>query len=83
MADQRELHNRLAGPIVASIVRPPLDAGGEPEDVLILLESVIVGVSLAVIKLGGDDKVLDVVLERARDRLAELRLGPLPPAGSS
>lgn len=83
MPNQTELHNRLAGQIVASIVRPPLQAGGTVLDVMVLFESVVVGVSLAVIKLGGDDAVLDVVLDRARERLAEIRLTPIKPQGSA
>lgn len=80
---QTDLHNRLAGEIVASIVRPVYDAGGGPTDVMVLTESVLVGVALACIRLGGDDTVLDVMFERAKKRLAEIRLGGLPAAGSS
>ncbi len=83
MADQTKLHNELAGQIVAQIVRGPIAAGGTTADVLVLAESVLVGVALATIKLGGDDKVLDVIFERARARLAELRLKDIPTAGSA
>lgn len=83
MTKQADLHNRLAGQIVASIVRPPLEAGGTTTDVMVLFESVVVGVSLAVIKLGGDEAVLDVVLKGARERLAEIRLKPIKPEGSA
>jgi hypothetical protein len=80
---QRELHNRLAGEIVASIVKPPIAAGGEFTDVLILLESVIVGVCAVAVKVGGDEVVLDVVVDGARQRLAEMRLGAVEPGGSA
>lgn len=83
MADQSDLHNRLAGPIVAAIVRPVLAAGGSPSDVLMLLESVIVGVCLTMIRLGGDNRVLDIVIDRARARLAEIRLADIKPDGSA
>lgn len=43
MSIQSELHNRLAGEIVKSIVMPPLEAGGDFKDVMVLLESVIAG----------------------------------------
>lgn len=78
---QNDIHNRIAPQIVASIVKPPLEAGGEFKDVLIVLESVIVGVMLAGVKLGGDTKVLDLVIERVRERLAKARLAPIEPAG--
>lgn len=80
---QHEIHNRIAGEIVKQIVKPPLEAGGEFTDVLVVLESVILGVMLMGVKLGGDEKVFDVLVERVKGRLAEQRLGGLPPAGSA
>lgn len=80
---QRELHNRLAGEIVKSIVKPPLEAGGTMIDVMVLLESVVVGVVLAGVKLGGDEKVLDKLVEGAKQRLAEMRLGGAPTGGAA
>ena len=78
---QTELHNRIAGPIVASIVKPVMDAGGSYTDVLVVLESVVVGVMLVVVKLGGDNIVLDVFFEAIRARLAKDRLEPITPRG--
>lgn len=78
-----ELHNRLVGPVVASIVRPVIASGGSPEDILVLGESVLTGVILAVTKLGGDEPVLEVVFERVKQRLAEQRLGPIQAKGSA
>ena len=83
MSQQADLHNELAGPIVASIVKPPLEDGGDFTDVLILLESVILGVVMMAVKLGGDEKVLDVVIEGARERLAEARLKDLKAGGTA
>lgn len=81
MSSQSELHNRLAGQIVAAIVKPPLEAGGSYTDVLVLLESVILGVVLTGVKLGGDETVLDEVMLHVKERLAEQRLGGIEPAG--
>jgi len=78
-----KLHNELAGQVVMSIVKPIMTSGGTTTDVMILTESVLVGVSLACIKLGGDERVLDLIFERARERLAELRLAPLKPEGNA
>lgn len=83
MNTQTEIHNRVAGEIVKSIVKPPLEAGGDMTDVLIILESVILGVMLMAVKLGGDDKVLDLTFERVRERLAEQRLGKIETAGTA
>lgn len=81
MSKQSEIHNRLAGKIVSSIVKPPIEAGGGYTDVLVLLESTIVGVMLVVAKLGGDEIVLDTVVANAKKRLAELRLGGIKTEG--
>jgi hypothetical protein len=80
---QRRLHNELAGEIVKSIVRPPLEAGGSTTDVLILLESVITGVYAACVRLGGDPPVWSVMSQAIEERLAEMRLTDLPTAGQS
>lgn len=81
MNTQAELHNEIAGQIVASIVKPPIEAGGDFVDVLVLLESVIMGVMLATARLGGDELLLDKVVERVKERLAEQRLGGMEMAG--
>lgn len=83
MSVQGNLHNKLAGEIIATIVRPPIEAGGGMIDVLILLESVILGVMLIGVRMGGDEIVLDEVVARVKERLAELRLGDVPPAGNA
>lgn len=87
MTSQSELHNRLTGEIVKSIVLPPLAAGGDFKDVMVLLESVIAGVVLGMFKLGGDNIVLDTVLAGVKARVEEVmareRLGPLPTKGSA
>ncbi len=83
MTTQSELHNRLAGEIVKSIVKPPIEAGGDWKDVLVLFESVVVGVTLAVSRIGGDEKVLDTVVEGAKLRLAKIRLGPIETEGKA
>jgi hypothetical protein len=85
MSAQSELHNRIVGEIVKSIVVPPLTAGGDYKDVMVVLESVIAGVVLGMFKLGGDDIVLDTVLDGAKVRVQEImareRLGPLEARG--
>lgn len=82
-ADQSELHNKLAGEIVSAIVKPIIASGGGYTDVLVLTESVVMGVVLVAVKLGGDDKVLDVLIDGVKKRLAEQRLGGIKTAGSA
>jgi len=83
MSAQHEIHNELAGKIVASIVKPPLEAGGQLTDVMVLLESVILGVVLMAVKLGGDEVVLDEVMLHVKERLAEQRLSTIEPSGNA
>lgn len=78
-----EIHNRDAGKIIASIVRPTLEAGGSPTEVLVVLESVVTGVVLALVKLGGDERVLDTLMAGVKQRLAEIRLTDLPTKGDA
>jgi len=74
-------HNAEAGKIVASIVSPIVLGGGTMSDVMILTESVLVGVALACIRLGGDEIVLNQMFEGAKTRLAEIRLKDIKTEG--
>ena len=81
--EQRIIHNFLSGRIVKSIVRTPLDAGGGKTEVLVLLESVILGVILAIAKLDDAEIVLDIVVEGVKERLAEIRLKDINTVGEA
>jgi len=76
-----ELHNRLAKEIVARIVSEPLAAGGTIVDVVVLCESVLVGVLIECFQRGGDATVLDAIIVRTKERLAKVRLSDLEPKG--
>jgi hypothetical protein len=77
-----ELHNRLAKQIVSQIVNEPITAGGTMSDVMMLCESVLVGVVLRCFQLGSDVKVLDLIIGRVKERLAKVRLEDLETKGS-
>jgi hypothetical protein len=83
MSDQTELHNRLAGEIVMQIIKTPLDAGGQMSDALVILESVVLGVMLMALKYDYSEAVLDHIVERVKERLAEQHLAEIPPAGNA
>jgi len=72
--DAAQRHDRLAREVVNRIIRETVGRGHKPSEALILMESALVGVSLALIRLGGDNAVLDIIVDRARQRLAEIRL---------
>jgi hypothetical protein len=81
MTDKIDVHNELAGKIVRSIFEPIYENGGSPQDILIITESVVLGVMLAIVKFGGDDFVLDTMVDGVKRRLSEERLRHLPPQG--
>lgn len=68
-----ELHNRLANQIILQIVEEPLAAGGTLSDVMFLCESVLVGVVLGSFEHGADSKMLEILFDRARERIAKMR----------
>jgi hypothetical protein len=78
-----EIHNLLAREIVSRIVKGVLENGGSSVDVMVLTETVLVGVALTCIRLGGDDRVLDTMIDGARKRLAEIRLLDVQPGGTA
>jgi hypothetical protein len=77
-----ELHNRLAKQIVAQIVNEPIAAGGTMSHVMMLCESVLVGVVLGCFQLGSDVKAIDLIVGRVKERLAKVRLEELETKGS-
>lgn len=81
--DQTALHNAIAGRIVASIIRPVIAAGGDYASAMVLLESVIMGVVLAGVKLGGDERILDQIVVNIKARLAQERLSGIEPKGKA
>lgn len=82
-ANQVDVHNAVAGRLVKAIVGSVFTSGGSVTDVMVMTESVLTGVALACIKFGGDELVLDAIVDRARQRLAEIRLGDIAPGGSA
>jgi hypothetical protein len=77
-----ELHNCLAKQIVDQIVKEPIASGGTMSDVMMLCESVLVGVVLGCLPLGHDVKVLDLIVGRVKERLARVRLEDLDAKGN-
>jgi hypothetical protein len=78
-----ELHNRLAKQIVSMIVHEQIAAGGTISDIMFLCESVLVGVVLGCLQLGSDEKALDAIVSRVKERLATARLEDLKMKGSA
>jgi hypothetical protein len=78
-----ELHNRVARQVVAQIINETKAAGGSYSDLLVICESVLVGVIVECFRLGHDSKVIDLVFTAAKARLAKVRLEDLQAKGTS
>ena len=78
-----EVHNEVVGKIVSDIVRPIFTDNVTPTQTLVLLESVITGVFLAIVKLDGDEPVVAKLAENVKLRLAEIRLRDVKPEGKA
>jgi hypothetical protein len=76
-----DLHNAQVKKAYDLIVSDTLRAGGDATDILVMMESLLLGVIMTSVKLGGDEKILDTMVEGVKKRLAEKRLGDLPTAG--
>ena len=78
-----ELHNRLAKQIVSMIVHEQIAAGGTISEIMFLCESVLVGVVLGCFQLGSDERALDAIVSRVKERLAKARLEDLEMQGKA
>jgi hypothetical protein len=77
-----ERHNRVAEQIVTKIVDETLAAGGDLTDIMVLCESVLVGVVVGCFRLGSDVKALDLIVGQVKERLAKVRLEDIQTRGS-
>ena len=63
-------------------MKEPIAAGGTMSDMMMLCESVFVGVVLGCFQLGSDVKVLDLIVGRVKERLARIRLEDIDAKGN-
>ena len=80
---ESDAYNELSMGIGRSLVKGTFSHGGDTSDALVVLESVVVGTCLTLIKLGGDEAILEVMMQRARERMAEARLKDIQPEGTA
>lgn len=75
MSETSDLHNKLAGKIVRSIVEPILEQGGERTAILVLTESVVTGVIEFCARNDrvSREVVLDALIDGVRGRLADIQ----------
>ena len=63
-----KLHNRVARQVAAQIINETKAAGGSYSDLLVICESVLVGVVVGCFRLGDDSEVIDLVFTAAKHR---------------
>lgn len=81
---QRAVHDLMVEPTVKAILCGPLQSGGDHTHVMILLESIVVGVVLCCGNDKGNPEALaEGLYERVRQRIADNRLLNTPHAGRS
>lgn len=68
---------------VNNLITPLRYYGADTSDHLVALESVIIGVLLNTVVLGGDEAVMDTISKHVKERIAPLRLQHLPVQGTS
>ena len=82
--DRNKLHGRLAPRIVRTIIKQPLQHGGDRVDSLVLLETVIVGLIYAFTdNFDRQDLLAESIHEGVKARLADIRLKEVEPAGTA
>ena len=77
------IHNRIADDIMKLMLEPITDHEGDYTDVLLLLESIITGIVLGIVKEGSEETVLDKVVETTKKRMAMIRLSEAAPHGNA
>lgn len=74
--DQSDDHNRIARELFLTFANKTFREGMETTQVMVIMESVLVGVFLVAMREDGDEKVLDLMLQGTKTRVLE-KLGPL------
>lgn len=70
--NQQILHNKLAMKLTKQIIEGPMNSGGDFADVMVLLESISVGVFLVGQKLGYDgEDTMQEYIKQVRERVAK------------
>jgi hypothetical protein len=68
------LHNHLIVQLMPLVVERPIESGGTVWDVMLLCESLLVGIALKFFPEGGDKQMLEALTTRVVERLGKARL---------
>jgi hypothetical protein len=77
------LCNQAAREGLKAMGRILIDAGASPEEWMVSAESLVVGLFLMRVKVGGDAPVIEVFADRLRERVAEERFRNVKPGGQA
>lgn len=80
MSKASDAHNAATLPILRAIIDK---VGANPRELLVFAATMVAGLFLVIVKLGGDEPVLEVFMDDVKDRLARARLGPIVPKGDA
>lgn len=78
--EKSKLHNRLSQQILF-LLGEAIQQDMKVTEMLVIWESVTLGVVLATVKLGGDEAILDEMMKHVKERLALARLGNIETKG--
>ena len=73
-----ERHNTAVLPVLREITRR---IGPDPKALLVFAATLVTGLFMVIVRLGGDEPVLEVFMEDVRERLANARLGSIKTEG--
>lgn len=82
MADMNEIGNRVVNETLAAFMRPLLDAGATDAEIMVTLESLVLGVALATERTYRVPRRvtvawLEIVIERVHERLGAIPGAPV------
>lgn len=77
------LCNRAAREGLRVMGRILIDAGASPEEWMVAAESLVVGLFMLRVKVGGDHPVIEVFADRLRTRMADERFRNVKPEGAA
>ena len=73
-------HNAAVLPVLRVVVAR---IGPDPTDLLIFAASLVTALFMLIVRLGGDEPVVEVFVADLKDRLAQARLGSIEPRGEA
>lgn len=78
-----EVHNKLATELVKTIARTCGGPNNDPRDMLVVAESIVVGIILLSMKPGSEEKATQIMMRNVVERAKQIRALARPAEGSA